>query len=149
MASVAWFTFFLTIVLICISLIDIRQHRIPDLSNLALGLGGGLFWYFTDFEMLVPQLVSGVAVAATLWVIRRVHMQLTGRVGLGLGDVKMGGAAAVWINPLSLPLFLFVSSVTGLVFALCKGGTTYQERIAFGPFLALGLMSSWLMENMP
>jgi leader peptidase (prepilin peptidase) / N-methyltransferase len=149
MISVAWFSLLLAAILILISLIDIRQHRIPDLSNVALGLGGILFWCITDIEKLVPQLATGAAVAVGLWIIRRVHSQLTGRIGLGLGDVKMGGAAAVWINPLLLPMFLFVSSLTGLVFALAKGRVAYQERVAFGPFLAIGLMSSWLVENMP
>ncbi len=149
MIVVVWFTLLLTMILMLISVVDIREQRIPDALNLALMLGGALFWYTNDFDYLVPQLGGAVFVALALWLIRYAHLRITGRIGLGLGDVKMGGAAAVWISPLSLPLFLFISSFCGLVFALTKGDAVAQKRIAFGPFLGLGLMSSWLMENLP
>jgi leader peptidase (prepilin peptidase) / N-methyltransferase len=148
MTIVTWFTLFLLAVLITASFIDIREQRIPNISNAVLALGGVIFWYVTDFQRLLPQLASGAAFGLALWLIRQVHVQMTGRVGLGLGDVKMGGAAAIWISPLSLPMFLFISSLTGLAFALIKGGVAFKERIAFGPFLAIGFMSSWLVENM-
>lgn len=149
MTSVHAFTLLLITILVFIGIVDMLEQRIPDMLNFVLLLGGAMYWYLRDVETFAFQMVSALLVLSCLWFTRRIHMWITGRVGLGLGDVKMGGAAAVWISPLSLPLFLFIASLTGLIYAVVKHGPGAQQRIAFGPFLGLGLFSCWLMETIP
>ena len=73
----------------------------------------------------------------------------TGRVGLGLGDVRMAGAGALWLPPVLLPAMMFGASVTCLVYAGIRSlaGSGAGERMAFGPFIALAIMGLWLMER--
>ena len=63
---------------------------------------------------------------------------ITGRIGLGLGDVKMLAAAACWIDPLLLPVLLFIASATALLFV---GGQVVAARMARGARLC-----NWLLR---
>lgn len=149
MNMVFLFTAVLIGLLSVISVIDIRTLRIPDSLN-ALLLGSGvLFWALQSPESLPYQIASGVVVATVLWLLRFGYARFSGRIGLGLGDVKMIGAGAVWISPFSVPMLVFIASFGGLVYAAVNGNSGGDGKIPFGPFLALGLMSTWLMENLP
>jgi leader peptidase (prepilin peptidase) / N-methyltransferase len=148
MTIVLLFTAVLAGLLSAISVIDIRTLRIPNGLNAMLLISGALFWFAQRPETLPYQIANGVVVATLLWLVRFGHARFSGRIGLGLGDVKMMGAGAVWISPLSVPLLVFIASFFGLVYAFVKGNRGGDMRIPFGPFLALGLMSTWLMENL-
>jgi leader peptidase (prepilin peptidase) / N-methyltransferase len=147
MSTVLMFTIVIAGLLIAISVIDIRQLRIPDVLNVFLLVSGLLYWVVQNPEMLPYQIVNGAVVAALLWLLRSGYAQLSGRIGLGLGDVKMVGAGSVWISPQSVPMLIFIASFCGLVFVIVRGVSAADGRIPFGPFLALGLISVWFMEN--
>lgn len=144
------FTALLTAILLAISYVDFREMRIPDGLSLALLVAGAVFWLAADFKALPGQLLFSATVAALFWLVRQAHYQLSGRIGLGLGDVKMAGAGAVWIAPALFPLFLFAASFSGLAFALLRPlifpGTVQMERVPFAPFLSLGLLLAWATE---
>lgn len=143
-------SFVLATVLVAISVIDFRRMMIPDALNLALAAGGLAFQMVVQPEALPLQAGYAVAILAAFWAIRRGHTAMTGRIGLGLGDVKMLAAAACWIDPLLFPLLLFVASATALLFvgwqAVAIGPETVCSRVPFGPFIALGLACSWTLE---
>lgn len=141
------FTVVLIFLLAAISYIDIQQMRIPNVLNMLLASAGISYWVLSSKESLPIQLASGLGFALMIWLVRFGYLKLTGRVGLGLGDIKMAGAGAVWINPLLLPFFLFSASASGLVYALIVSKPGKNERMPFGPFLAVGLISSWMAEN--
>jgi leader peptidase (prepilin peptidase) / N-methyltransferase len=145
MNTVLIFTIFLTGVLIKISVTDVKEMRIPDSLNLILLFSGIVFWATHNAEQLPYQIANGAIVGILIWLVRFGYFRLTKRIGLGLGDVKMMGAGAIWISPFSVPILIFIASFSGLVFAIIKGRV--GERIPFGPFLALGVIASWLMEN--
>jgi leader peptidase (prepilin peptidase) / N-methyltransferase len=149
MNEFVFFTILLSALLIMISAIDIRQLRIPDGLNVLLFGSGISYWTVHSFENLPYQVANAAVVAGLLWLLRYGYAHYSGRIGLGLGDVKMMGAAAVWISPLSVPLLIFIASFSGLVFAIAGGNHKVGARIPFGPFLAVGLISTWLMENLP
>jgi len=73
--------------------------------------------------------------------------QVTGKHGLGLGDVKMVGAAGIWISPFNYPAYVFIASALGLIFGLFMVGRDKFAKIPFGPFLALALFLIWVWEN--
>ena len=144
------FTAILALLLLAIASIDYKTMRIPDALNASLFLCAVFYWLIADRGNLLQQVVLGLIAGGALWFVRFAHMRMTGRVGLGLGDVKMVAASAAWLTPLLIPTFIFVASFTGLLFALAQsfvtGKSTVRGRIPFAPFLSIGLMSCWLME---
>jgi leader peptidase (prepilin peptidase) / N-methyltransferase len=147
MPILALFTILLACLLLAISYVDFRHMRIPDRLSALLLLGGLGFWLVTARGSLPAQIIAGAGMAAALWLIRIAHASLTGRVGLGLGDVKMAGAGAVWINPMLLPFFVFSASACGLAYALYIGKPGQDGRLPFAPFLAVGLFACWMTEH--
>ena len=143
----AGFTALLLSVLLAISYVDFKEMRIPDWLSALLLFCGLAFWFVTARGSLPAQILAGIGMAAALFLIRFGHSRLTGQLGLGLGDVKMAGAGAVWINPLLLPLFVFSASASGLIYALLIAKTDRGERLPFAPFLSIGLFSCWMTEH--
>ncbi len=138
--------------LVCaISVVDMRRLVIPDWLNLAL-LCAGLIWQVIAAQKLPLQALAfaGVMIVC-FWLLRSLHGLVRGVVGLGLGDVKMAGAAACWFSPWNAPLFLLAASLTALVFvaAMTLGGkaTDLETRVPFGPFIGFGLVLTWLAER--
>jgi len=68
---------------------------------------------------------------------------LTGREGMGGGDVKLLAMIGAWLGWRSLPFVVLISSMTGalagLIFILAAG-KGYRVKIPFGPFLSLGTL---------
>lgn len=142
----------LLIVLLVLSGIDIRQHRLPDVLTLplvALGLTlSALHGGWIGFAMAVFAAALGFLVfLAIAWLYRRAR----GHDGLGLGDAKLLAAAGAWLGPLWLAPVVFISATTALccVLLLRLAGRTInsETRVPFGPFLACGLFSCWLVDS--
>jgi prepilin signal peptidase PulO-like enzyme (type II secretory pathway) len=141
----------LTIILGGIVWVDSRKMIIPDVLNGALAGTGLAYQVLASPGAIWFHVATGLAAAAVFWLIRRIHASSTGRVGLGLGDVKMAGASAIWLSPWNLPLFVFVASVSALIFAagrhLLRKDLSASLRQPFGPFLSAGLLLTWLGEQ--
>jgi leader peptidase (prepilin peptidase)/N-methyltransferase len=130
---------------------DSRQLIIPDALNLGLAAFGGIYQLATAPDSLGFHILAAVGAYALFWLVRDAHRRLTGRLGLGLGDVKMIAAAMLWIEVWSLPIFIFAASASALIFVIGRGlaGTHMHvsTRQPFGPFLGLGLIAAWLAER--
>lgn len=132
--------------------IDFREGIIPDWLNLAIAalgaihaaaLGGAAF--------LAEAIVEAAIIGGAIWVLRRLYFMLRGVQGLGLGDVKLLAASALWVGAAGIPMQLLVASVTALLAAagLQFGGQamTRQTALPFGPFLALGLLITLALQQ--
>ncbi|MCI5219595.1 MAG: prepilin peptidase, partial [Candidatus Electrothrix sp. LOE2] len=83
-----------------------------------------------------------------VWVggVAKGYALLTGREGMGGGDIKLLAMIGAFLGYQCLLYIIFFSSLTGSLVGIAamfrqkKGG---QTRIPFGPFLSLGAMS-WL-----
>ncbi|AZO32540.1 A24 family peptidase [Mesorhizobium sp. M1B.F.Ca.ET.045.04.1.1] len=137
-------------ILAAIAVVDFRRQVIPDPLNMALAVSGLGFQLVAQRDAAMQLLIAALALAV-FWALRRGHFLLTGRIGLGLGDVKMLGAAALWINPVLLPVLLFIASTAALLFVggqvVAAGPAAARMRVPFGPFIALGLGLSWMLEQ--
>ena len=138
-------------ILAVVAWIDWRTFIIPDTLNLCLAATGCLFQLTSSPADWLLHICVGASVFAVFWLVRHMHATATGRIGLGLGDVKMAGAAAVWISPWHLPAFVFVASLSALAVLLTRelvgvGGAVHQRQ-PFGPFLALALSLVWIGEQ--
>ncbi|WP_063978384.1 MULTISPECIES: A24 family peptidase [unclassified Ensifer] len=129
---------------------DFRAMVIPDWTNIVLLLAGILGAAHGGREAIVSAVAFGCVIFALFWIVRRFHYALTGRVGLGMGDVKFAGVAAVWLSPLDFPLFLLLASLSALVYffvAYRNHSEPTTVRVPFGPFLAASLLGVWHFEQ--
>ncbi len=142
------FTACLVVLLVWISVIDLRSFRIPDDLNAAL-CGFGLLWAGWS-GLWLTGLLGGLAGLGGPLLIRFLYSKLRGRQGLGLGDVKFLGAAGVWVGWDGLPVLLMIASISALAMTLIyavKGRETGAgSRIAFGPHLSLALFAVWVAK---
>jgi leader peptidase (prepilin peptidase) / N-methyltransferase len=138
-----------------IAAIDWRRQIIPDELNLLLALSGLAYRWLDGNGFPVTALLSGVAASCALWAFSVGFQRLRGMVGLGLGDVKMAGAAAIWISPWNLPILLMSACLSALAVAalIALTGTRIGRltRVPFGPFIGLGLVITFAIErtNLP
>ncbi|MBL1435159.1 MAG: prepilin peptidase [Rhodobacteraceae bacterium] len=132
--------------LVAIAIIDFGELRIPNQLNICLSLLGVGWVLYSNPHGLLFQACFALAITSFFWILRELHRRLRGTVGLGLGDVKMAGAAGFWFSPYSISLFLFSASISALVYTVIIKNLQANRQIPFGPFLAFGLFTCWLWE---
>ena len=130
--------------LISLSFIDIDHQLLPDnitLPCLWLGLLCNYFGLFTDLH---SSLLGAAAGYVIFWLVMQVFRLITGRDGLGAGDLKLLAMLGAWTGWQALPAIIFVSSLLGSLVGLYQ--ILFRQRpgsapIAFGPYLAF---AGWL-----
>lgn len=146
--------------LLAIALIDADTFLVPNALSLPLPvLGLGLALAVGDLRGVSWQGAAAGALAAGggLFALQWGYAWLTGREGLGTGDIKLLAGIGAFLGVASLPVVLLASAVQGLLFsagyALVVGSAATSTRgiasmrhlaIPFGPFLALGAVQ-WLL----
>ncbi len=142
----------------CLSLLsitDLREGRLPNAWVAALAVLGGAFFFLSDTGPGLTDVAIGLVVGpGFLLLIRVLFERLRGAPGLGLGDVKFAGAAALWVGASGLPLLFFVASTAtllgiGLLVMLGRLGPQDlgTRRIPFGPGLSLGLAATVALQT--
>ncbi len=130
------------VILESIFIIDLEHQIIPD-DFIFPGLLVSLL--ATDY-LLLATLFSGFLAASLLMLI---HLLTRGR-GMGLGDVKFAVLGGILVGLKLMPVWLFLSFLTGGVagFILILGRRAgLKDKIAFGPFLIIGLGLTFLYGN--
>ena len=83
------------------------------------------------------------------WILATAFERLTGRTGIGQGDLKLAAALGAWTGWELLPIVVIVGSVaaTFVVIVLALQGKYDRRRgIGYGPFLALGALVTFLLR---
>ena len=126
--------------LLVLSVIDWRTFIIPNGINLTI-LILGVIRLITDRENALTYLIGLVAVSGVFLLL---HI-LTGGNGLGMGDVKLVGAAGLLLGWPKMILAVLIGSVAGVIIhsVRMKGGA--GKKLAFGPYLAAGIWFSALV----
>ena len=144
--------------LIVITFIDIDHQIIPDMISLpgivvgvaAAFLPGNLDW----MDSLLGVLIGG----GILFAIAEGYYRLTGREGMGGGDVKLLAMIGAFLGWRAIPVTLMVASLSGTalgVAMMLRVGQGRQMAIPFGPFLAAGAvvalfvgepLTNWYLE---
>ena len=97
--------------------------------------------------------LSRAALAAGLFLLVRIaYRRLRGRDGLGLGDVKLAGAAGAWLSLQMLPISIEIAAITALaayVFRQRKRARVLRAagRIPFGAFFAPAIWLGWMLDS--
>jgi leader peptidase (prepilin peptidase) / N-methyltransferase len=131
---------------------DLRRGIIPDWLNLAIAVIGLARAVILDgWAAALGAGCGGIVIGAIVWLLRRLYFMFRKFQGLGLGDVKLLAASAIWIGVAGVPVQLLVASLTALAAAgamqLAGRTMTRQTPLPFGPFLALGLLVTLALQS--
>lgn len=125
--------------------IDWTTQRLPNLITFPL-LAAGLVWAFGTAEDFYLHLLGAALGYGVFWAVELAYRLIRKRDGLGRGDAKLLAVGGAWCGMWALPLIVLIASLTALAYVLPKG-TDRQTRIAFGPFLAVGIAVIWLSQQ--
>jgi len=131
--------------LLALAVIDFKTMFLPDILTLPLGVVGLLFatWQNALLAGFIGMLVGYTGLVT----LELAYKRLRGVDGLGRGDAKLLAAGGAWCGWYGLSFILLIASFSGLVHALILSRTVKNpknQKIPFGPHLALGIFLSWL-----
>ena len=132
-----------TSVLVTISFIDLHHKIIPDvlsLSGIVVGLAAS---FMPGTISWLDSLIGIIAGGGSLFLVAFVYERITGREGMGGGDIKLLAMIGAWLGWRQLYLVVLISSLVGAIVGiafLLLAGKGFRVRIPFGPFLSLGAM---------
>jgi len=138
------FLFLFTAALVVITFIDLEHKIIPDVISLPGILLGLAFSFFPSAGISpLDALIGVVGGGGFLFLVGTVFEKVTGREGMGGGDVKLLAMIGAWMGWKALPFIILISSFTGALIgglSLVVSRQGMRSRIPFGPFLALGAL---------
>lgn len=140
------FTLVIFVILLTIFVIDLEHQIIPD-SLVFTGIVLTLVYYMVSGTFSsVSALLSGFVAASFLLTI---YLLTKGR-GMGLGDVKFAILGGMLVGLKMLPVWLLLSFLTGAVAGIILiliGKARMQTKIAFGPFLIIGITLAFVFGH--
>jgi leader peptidase (prepilin peptidase)/N-methyltransferase len=122
--------------LIALAAIDFDHKLLPNKIVYPLAAYGVIATVLVDRGDLVENLIAGAGAFTFLLVAVIAYP-----AGMGMGDVKLGGAMGLYLGASVIPALLaaFLSgSVVGLVIIAREGAAGRKKAVPFGIFLALG-----------
>jgi leader peptidase (prepilin peptidase)/N-methyltransferase len=136
--------------LIVISFIDLRHQIIPDIISIpGIAIGLLISLIFRDITWY-DSLIGIIGGGGILYLVAHVFAMLTGKEGMGGGDIKLLAMIGAWMGWLPLPFIIIISSLTGAVIgglSLLFTRQGLRAKIPFGPFLTLGALVYLFLGN--
>jgi len=142
--SLVYYTFIIT--LIVITYIDIDHQIIPDM----ISLPGIPIFFLASLALpdmtVTDSLLGLLAGGGSLYLVAWGYSLLTGKEGMGGGDIKLLAMMGVLIGWRGVFFTIFAASLTGTLVGtavmLASGkGFKGKSRIPFGPFLSIGAIA--------
>jgi leader peptidase (prepilin peptidase)/N-methyltransferase len=136
---------------------DARRFVIPNaLSGSAFALGvihGFVASPDSGFDGALNALSRAALAAGSLFLVRFAYQWLRGREGLGLGDVKLAGAAGAWLSLPMLPITMEIAAIAALAAYLFRQRKRMRvlrsaARVPFGAYFAPAIWLGWVMDTM-
>jgi leader peptidase (prepilin peptidase)/N-methyltransferase len=147
--------------LIALSLIDLKTRLLPNKLVAPFAMLGIIFHIVTHWFYLTPlQLLLGAFVGAgILYGIRFTANRIYKQDTLGLGDVKLLGAAGFWLGPDGVLMAMILGAFAGLLHGLAvalwqtlhhkKKFNLSRLEIPAGPGFAIGIIAVGLYLFLP
>jgi len=137
-----YFTFIVS--LLVITFIDIDHKIIPNVITIP-GIPIGLLLALGLSEITFVDSVLGLlAGGGSLWAVAWIYNLLTGKEGMGGGDIKLLAMIGTIIGWKGVIFTIFVSSAAGTLVGLpvmLVKGKNMKFAVPFGPFLAIGAVT--------
>jgi leader peptidase (prepilin peptidase) / N-methyltransferase len=122
---------------------DARRQVIPNALTLLVAIGGAAYALAYRPATLPTVLLAALVTYAVLLAVRAVYFGMRGHHGLGMGDVKLLAAAALWVGPAGISWVVLAACASAailiLVLRLFGARLDPSARMPFGPHIALGL----------
>ena len=138
------YALFLSLLLV-VTMIDLDHFVIPDVISLP-GLVAGFFSAAFILPVGWTGSLLGIALGGgILWMLAAVSPYLFGKEGMGGGDIKFLAMIGAFLGWQHVCMTLFLASCAGAVVGIGLMAFRDMERgqyIPFGPFLALGAVTS-------
>ena len=126
--------------LLAAAVLDARIRKLPDLSALIVAVcGGGLA---LSGGRLIEGLMAAAISGVVLLITRAASRTRGGEPGVGLGDIYLICALALWLGA-ATPWMVAIAAVLGLAFALVR--KPGDGKVAFGPMIAAAGMGVGLL----
>ena len=146
----AGYLIFVSALIVC-TRTDFEIMMVPQLCTLwlvpvAIGLSS-MGWTDTTWQTSTLGALCGYA---ALWIINRIFKLLSGKEGIGEGDMDMMALIGSFLGPWGSWIALLIGSTAGSVIGstyLWWMGKGHETRIPFGPLLALGAIIFLLYQN--
>ncbi len=150
--------------LLALLFIDLEHQLLPDPLTMTLLWSGLLLNQQHLFASPSAALWGAVSGYLALWGVLHLYRLVTGRSGMGGGDLKLLAALGAWCGWTLLPQILLFASLSGLLIATpllllqrssgeSADTNLYRTPIPFGPFLALAgwitLLWGASLESLP
>jgi leader peptidase (prepilin peptidase)/N-methyltransferase len=139
-------------ILVAITFIDLEHRIIPDVLSLGgLALGLATSWWVPELGLIGS--VAGAALGFGIFYgFAWTYHSLTGRSGLGGGDVKLLAMLGAFLGPMGVFVTILLSSVLGSILGvlwaiLAKEKNVMKASIPYGPFLVVGGLYYYLLGN--
>jgi len=150
----------LAALLTLIAAYDAQSMRIPNELNLGVfalalvhaGLSGVGFGWQEIVQEVALAIVRGAALAIAFLLLRTGYRLLRKRDGIGLGDVKLAGAAGAWLDWQTMPVAVEIAALAALAAYILRQRTLGRTlrpdgRLPFGLFFAPAIWLGWLIET--
>jgi leader peptidase (prepilin peptidase)/N-methyltransferase len=129
--------------LVVISFIDLDHMIIPDVLSIPGILIGIPASFLVPHVSPLDSLIGIIAGGGAFYIIAYGYSLLTGKDGMGGGDIKLIAMIGAWMGWRPLPFVILVSALAGTLIGgifIVASGKGLRTRIPFGPFLALGAL---------
>lgn len=133
--------FLLCSALVVITFIDIEHQIIPDEISLSGIVVGFVLSFFLKGHTWLNSLLGILLGGGSLLLVAYIYQRLTGKDGMGGGDIKLLAMMGAFLGWKAIPFIIFASSLIGSVVGISIMLLQKKDSklaIPFGPYLAFG-----------
>jgi leader peptidase (prepilin peptidase)/N-methyltransferase len=134
---------FFAAALVAISFIDLHYRIIPDVLSIPGILAGLAYSLLSGHISWLDSIIGSIAGGGCLFLVALAYQRLTGKEGMGGGDIKLLAMIGAWMGWRPLAFIVLISSLTGAIVGsifILMAGKGHRFKIPFGPFLSLGAL---------
>lgn len=126
--------------LIVVFFTDLDTMMISDWSTAFVILGSGLIYLdhgLTDSSIFLMNAITAVIAFSLIFLIRLLFRVTAKKDAMGMVDIVLISVLALPLGPMKINLSIFLACLAGIIAALFFR-KKMQDKIPFGPFIAIG-----------
>lgn len=129
--------------LVVVTFIDLEHQIIPDEISLPGIVVGFLCSFILPWQSWLGSLLGILLGGGSLLLVASAYHRLTGKEGMGGGDIKLLAMMGAFLGWKAVPFIIFTSSLAGSVIGISLMLIRKQDSrlaIPYGPYLAFGAL---------